>query len=353
MNTNCINITSISKENIQKAAALIKKGGLVAFPTETVYGLGANALDGKAVARIFDAKGRPSFNPLIVHVANIKQAKEYAEWNETAEILAHHFWPGPLSIVIDKRQGELLSDLVSAGLPSIALRVPAVEEARQLIEFSDVPIAAPSANLSGKLSPTSPEHVAHSLGNAVDMILAGGSCSVGLESTIIDVTENTPILLRPGAITKEEIEEVLGSAIELYQDNDIIDKNKDEIEHPQNISKASSLAPKAPGMLSKHYAPNIPLRLNAVNILPGEALLAFGSDRFMGIEGGGAAKDLPQEQRCNLSEEGDLHEAAANLFAMLRKLDDEAYKAIAVMNIPEKGLGVAINDRLRRAAAKE
>ncbi len=308
---------------------MLKEGGLVAFPTETVYGLGANALDGKAVARIFEAKGRPQFNPLIVHVSDVDQAKELVVFNEWAEIAAHHFWPGPLTLILPRKDDCPVNELVSAGLDTIAVRVPSHPVALKLLKAAGVPVAAPSANISGTLSPTTPAHVSEGLGDKVDMILAAGACDVGLESTVLDLSGNTPVILRPGAITAEELSRVL--------ECDVI------------VDDGNSDKPKSPGMILKHYAPSIPLRMNAIDLEPGEALLAFGSDQFMGIKGVGAAKDLPEAQRRNLSIEGDLNEAAANLFAMLRALDSPEYNGIAVMAIPDQGLGVAINDRLRRA----
>lgn len=312
---------------------LLKQGALVAFPTETVYGLGANALDGLAVAKIFEAKGRPQFNPLIVHVSSADQAKELAVFNEWAEIAAHHFWPGPLTLILPRSENCAVSELVSAGLDTIAVRVPAHRVALKLLKAAGLPVAAPSANVSGAISPTIPQHVAESLGEKVDMILAAGPCAVGLESTVLDLSGEAPVILRPGAVTVEELSRVLECAVVV--ENEETDK------------------PKSPGLLLKHYAPSVPVRMNAVDLEPGEALLAFGSDKFMGIKGGGAAKDLPDDMRKNLSEEGDLHEAAAHLFAMLRALDKPEHKGIAVMALPDTGIGVAINDRLRRASGKE
>lgn len=323
-------VVSANAKSIQEAAEIIRNGGLVGMPTETVYGLAANAHDGEAVAKIYEAKGRPSFNPLIVHVGALDEAQSFAEINETAKILAHHFWPGPITFVLPKKPDGQISELATAGLDTVAVRVPAHMEARQLIQAAGVPIVAPSANRSGALSPTSPIHVAEGLGGRVDMVLAAGTCQIGLESTVIDLSGDAPIVLRPGAITAEDISHVLEQDVG-YQT------------HEEDT-------PKSPGMLLKHYAPNTPVRLNAIDLEPGEALLAFGSDKFMGIKGGGSAADLPDTQRRNLSEESDLHQAASNLFAMLKELDRSEHKAIAVMAVPEQGLGVAINDRLRRAA---
>ncbi len=315
------------------AVKLIGEGKLVSFPTETVYGLGANALDGKAVAQIFEAKGRPSFNPLIVHVAELDMAKEFAVFNEAAMNIAAKFWPGPLTLILPKTKDCPISDLCTAGLDTIAIRVPAHPVAQDLLRRAELPIAAPSANKSGEPSPTAPVHVQQSLGDKVDLILAGGKCTVGLESTVLDLSGDKPLILRPGAITLEHISSILPD-VESYE-----------------VRASEEDAPKSPGQLVKHYAPNRPVRLNAVDIEEGEALLAFGSIRFMGIRSGGAASNLPDTQIRNLSESGDLHEAAANLFAFLRELDREEHSRIAVMNIPDKGIGLAINDRLSRAAA--
>ncbi len=326
-------IVSANEKSIKEAAEILNGGGLVAIPTETVYGLGANALDGVAVAKIFEAKGRPQFNPLITHVCNVEEAGRYAALSEQAKILAHHFWPGALTMILPRRSDCALSDLVSAGLPTLAIRVPAHKVAREVIKVSGVPIAAPSANISGSLSPTTPMHVAQSLGDKIDMILADGACTVGLESTVVDMSGELPVVLRPGAISAEQISEVLGQ----------------EIGYDLG---GSADAPKSPGQLLKHYAPSIPVRLNAVDLEAGEALLGFGSDKFMGVKGGGGSvRKLPDSGYKNLSEAGDLHEAAAHLFAMMRMLDIPEHKGIAVMGIPNEGLGIAINDRLKRAAA--
>lgn len=322
-------IISANTDSIQRAAAILKQGGLVAMPTETVYGLAANALDGKAVARIFEAKGRPQFNPLICHFPSLEAAQDYAEFSNAAHEAAHHFWPGPLTMILPVKHSGI-SALVTAGLETIAIRVPAHPVAQQLLHDCGFPLAAPSANKSGSLSPTTPLHVSESLGDGVDLILADGPCEVGLESTILDLSEGAPSILRPGTITAEMLENKLNQNVPYY--------------------KKVMGKPKSPGQLLRHYAPSVPLRLNAIDVEEGEALLAFGSDKFMGLKGGGAAKDLPASMRRNLSENADLHEAAANLFAMLKALDRPEHKAIAVMNIPDQGLGIAINDRLQRAA---
>lgn len=310
---------TITPETIERAARCLREGGLVAFPTETVYGLGANALDGRAVARIFEAKGRPRFNPLIVHVTSLAEAETLAFFDERARKLAKAFWPGPLTLVLPREAGSGLSDLVSAGLPTVAIRVPSHPIARDLITAAGIPVAAPSANLSGRVSPTQAAHVAADLGGKVDIILDGGPCTAGLESTIVALTADAPLLLRTGALDRAALENAL---------------NQPLAEKPQ------SAIPQAPGMLASHYAPRARLRLNAETGAPGEVFLGFGAR-----EGTGRGTTL------NLSERGDLLEAAANLFSFLRELDTAGVETISVAPIPAHGLGEAINDRLRRAAA--
>lgn len=305
--------------SIAHAAALLREGKLVAFPTETVYGLGGDATNDKAVAAIYAAKGRPQFNPLIVHVHDARVLDELIEWNETARLLAAQFWPGPLTLVLPRKKNCSVSLLVSAGMETLAVRMPSHPVALQLLKEVGRPIAAPSANASGKLSPTTPVHVAESLDDKVDMILAGGKSTVGLESTVVDLVSAQPRILRPGGVTKEQLEKVIGIIAV--------------------ASPTGDKAPLAPGMLPSHYAPNLPVRLNAEAAGDDEALLAFGPDVF--VKGGAT--------RLNLSPQGDLEEAAANLFAMLHQLDNPRYQGIAVMPVPETGLGAAINDRLRRA----
>lgn len=326
---------SVNSEAIKEAATVLKDGGLVGMPTETVYGLAANARDGKAVARIFEAKGRPQFNPLIVHVNDIDQACEIAEMSAMDLAVTQVFWPGPLTLILRRKEDSGLSDLVSAGLPTVAVRVPAHETARKLIEACGFPIAAPSANKSGSLSTTTPAHVAQSLGEAVDLILADGASTVGLESTVLDCTGERPYVLRPGGVTAEEISRVIGVEVSY----DLGDNHTEKLV-------------KSPGQLLKHYAPSIPVRLDAIDVEEGEALLTFGRAKFMGVRGSGkkAVDELPDSTVRYLSKDGDLYEAAANLFSMMRELDKSEHKAIAVMNIPDSGVGVAINDRLRRAA---
>jgi L-threonylcarbamoyladenylate synthase len=299
---------------IARAAALLRAGELVAFPTETVYGLGADANDDRAVARIFEAKGRPQFNPLIVHVADLAAAHRIAAFPPEAEALASAFWPGPLTMVLALRHGAGISPLVTAGLDTVALRVPEHPLAQALLAAFDGPVAAPSANPSGRVSPTRAEHVLDGLGGRIAAVLDGGPCAVGVESTIVGL-DGAARLLRPGGLPAEAIEACLGRPLTLAGD---------------------AARPSAPGQLASHYAPEAPLRLNAATPREHEVLLGFGPDAT------GA--------RFNLSPSGDLIEAAANLFHYLRALDAEG-KPIAVSPIPETGLGRAINDRLRRAAA--
>ncbi|WP_299615724.1 L-threonylcarbamoyladenylate synthase [Pelagibius sp.] len=303
--------------SFEEAAGILRAGGLVAFPTETVYGLGADATSDAAVTRIFEAKARPRFNPLIVHFTDVAAAGEEVVFDARAEAVAERFWPGPLTLVLPRRAGSRLSLLCSAGLDTQAVRLPAHPIAQRLLAEADLPLAAPSANASGRISPTRADHVAESLGGRVPLILDGGPCAVGLESTVLDLSTATPTVLRPGAVTAEDLGALLGPLAE----------------------PAANPAVKAPGMLSSHYAPDKPLRLGAETIAPDEALLAFGPEAP-----DGAAVTL------NLSAGGNLAEAAANLFAFLRRLDESAARGIAVMPVPDEGLGTAINDRLRRAA---
>jgi L-threonylcarbamoyladenylate synthase len=313
-------IVKASDEAIAAAAAHLQAGRLVAFPTETVYGLGADATNGEAVAAIFATKGRPRFNPLIVHVADAGQAGEHAQLTVLARRLIDAFWPGPLTLVLEKQPQSPLSDLVTGGLTTIAVRAPDHPVARALLQATGRPLAAPSANRSGRISPTQAAHVLTDLGGDVAMILDGGPTAYGLESTIVDARGAVPVLLRPGAVAAETIETVLGC---------LLVRATTDRERPN-----------APGQLASHYAPHARVRLGAVDVRAGEALLAFG--------GNVPATDGPV---INLSPAGDLTEAAANLFAALRALDAGDAETIAVMPIPEAGLGEAINDRLRRAAA--
>jgi L-threonylcarbamoyladenylate synthase len=302
---------------IEAAAACLAAGGLVAFPTETVYGLGADARNGEAIARLYAAKGRPSFNPLIAHVADVEAARGLARFDAAAEALAAAFWPGPLTLVLPKRPGSGVSDLALAGLDSVAVRVPAHAVARALLTAFKGPVVAPSANRSGHVSPTSAAHVLTDLRGRIDMLLDAGPCPVGVESTIVACLDQ-PTLLRPGGLPREAIERVLGRGLA--------------------VAAFAEEAPLAPGMLSSHYAPKARLRLDAEAAGPDEALLAFGPAPAASVT-------------LNLSPRGDLIEAAANLFSHLRALDASGAKRIAVMKVPHEGLGEAINDRLARAAA--
>jgi len=302
--------------SLAEGGRLLREGRLVAFPTETVYGLGGDATCDRAVAAIFEAKGRPGFNPLIVHVADPAAAEPLVEVDDRARRLMARFWPGPLTLVLPRRAGSPVSLLASAGLDSIAVRMPDHPVALDLIRAAGRPLAAPSANRSGAVSPTLADHVAESLGARVALILDGGPCRVGVESTVLDLTGPRPCLLRPGGVTAERLEAELGEPL-------------------LRAAARDRTAPKSPGMLDSHYAPALPVRLNAAAAAAGEALLAFG----------------PHPGTLNLSPDGNLEEAAANLFAMLRRLDAGDWSAIAVMPVPEHGLGLAINDRLRRAAA--
>ncbi len=312
-------IVAADADNIAAAAKALKRGGLVAFATETVYGLGADATNGEAVAKVFAAKNRPEFNPLIIHVADAEGAQLAAVFNDAAGTLADAFWPGALTLVLPRRNDNI-SLLVSAGLDTLAVRVPSHPAAHQLLVEAAIPVAAPSANRAGRISPTAAAHVVFSLPGPEDggpeMIVDGGPCQIGVESTVIDLTGDTPALLRPGGVAEEDIEALIGP-----------------LAKPAKTSDGE--AQKSPGMMDRHYAPDLPLRLEATEARPGEALLAFGP---------GAPDDA-----MNLSPTGDVSEAAANLFAMIRALDGPPFEAIAVMTVPDTGLGRAINDRLRRA----
>jgi L-threonylcarbamoyladenylate synthase len=314
--------TALVGGDVARAAALIRAGRLVAFPTETVYGLGGDATSDTATAAIFAAKGRPRFNPLIVHVADLDQARALVGMSPQARLLADRFWPGPLTLVLPRRPDCAASLLCSAGLDSLAVRVPRHPLALALLKAAGRPIAAPSANRSGRISPTRPEHVIDELGGRIDMILDGGPCDVGVESTVVDLTGDQPKLLRPGGVAAEALEAILGS-----------------LARPA-ASPADDDARLSPGLLASHYAPGLAVRLDAEAPLPGEAFLGFGP-----VPPGIRAPDL------QLSAAGDTQEAAARLFASLRALDRPPFTAIAVMPIPETGLGAAVNDRLRRAAA--
>jgi L-threonylcarbamoyladenylate synthase len=310
---------------VATAARVLAEGGLVAFPTETVYGLGADAANPAAIARLYQAKGRPAFNPLIAHVGDIAAARRIARFDATAAALAQAFWPGPLTLVLPKAPGCAVADLATAGLDTVAIRIPAHPVAREILRAFGGAVVAPSANLSGHVSPTTADHVQSDLAGRIDLIVDGGPVAVGVESTIVGCF-GEPLLLRPGGVPRTEIERVLGRTL---------------AQAPRE-AEGDSNQPLAPGMLASHYAPRAKVRLNAVSVEPGEALLSFGLGAISGIDC--ASRVL------NLSERGDLDEAAANLFGHLRALDSEGARSIAVMSVPDAGLGEAINDRLRRAA---
>jgi L-threonylcarbamoyladenylate synthase len=312
---------------VAAAARTLAEGGLVAFPTETVYGLGADATNPAAIARLYQAKGRPAFNPLIAHVGDIAAARKIARFDAAATALGEAFWPGPLTLVLPKTDGCSVADLATAGLDTAAVRIPAHAIARDILRVFGGPVVAPSANISGHVSPTTAAHVHSDLAGKIDLIVDGGAVEVGVESTIVGCFE-APVLLRPGGLPRAEIERVLGRALE----------------QPPKDAESDSAQPLAPGMLASHYAPRARVRLNAAAIEPGEALLAFGLGAISGIDAAAAVM--------NLSERGDLNEAAANLFGFLRALDAKGVRSIAVMPVPNDGLGEAINDRLRRAAVE-
>jgi L-threonylcarbamoyladenylate synthase len=307
------------------AARALREGGLVAFPTETVYGLGADATNAAAIARLYQAKGRPAFNPLIAHVGDLEAARRIGRFDAAALRLAEAFWPGPLTLVLPKSADCAVADLATAGLETVAIRIPAHRVARDILRAFGGPVVAPSANLSGHVSPTIAAHVQSDLDGRIDLIVDGGAVAVGVESTIVGIFD-VPMLLRPGGLPRADIERVLGRALA----------------QPPEDADSDSGQPLAPGMLASHYAPRTRVRLNAIRLEPGEALLAFGLGAISGIDEAAAV--------LNLSARGDLDEAAANLFGHLRALDAKGAQMIAVMPIPDDGLGEAINDRLRRAA---
>jgi len=310
--------------DMERAAALLRDGQLVAFGTETVYGLGADATNARALAAIFEAKGRPRFNPLICHFASADAAFAHVEARALAEALAGRFWPGPLTLVLPRRAESRIDPLASAGLDTVAVRVPGHAGARALLLAAGVPVAAPSANRSGWVSPTTAQHVMDDLGGRIAAVLDFGPCAVGLESTVLDLSGPAPVVLRPGGVTVEAIEAVAGAL-------------------GHSAATGGNVGLRSPGLLASHYAPRAPLRLDAEAVGTDEALLAFGP----ALPGGGAV--------WNLSPGGDLLESAARLFAGLRWLDlqvaDRGLRGIAAMPVPARGLGAAINDRLRRAAA--
>lgn len=308
----------VTPDTIAEAAHLLRTGRLVAFPTETVYGLGADATNGEAVAAIFAAKNRPDFNPLIIHVTDMDAAAALVVFDDRARLLAGRFWPGALTLVLPRKPDCPVSLLAGAGLDTLAVRVPAHPTARTVLEAAATPIAAPSANRSGEVSPTTAQHVAQSLGEAVDLIVDDGPCAIGVESTVLDLSGPLPVLLRPGGVTEEEIAAIVGPV--------------------GHAGTGADSALRSPGLLARHYATRIPLRMMATELQENEGLLAFGPEPLQGA----AAME-------NLSPAGDLTEAAANLFSMMRALDQPGLSGIAVMPIPGNGLGAAINDRLRRA----
>ena len=305
------------KDKIKQAVQILKDGGLVAFPTETVYGLGADATNDTAVASIYAKKGRPSFNPLIAHVDNAQMAARYVKLNDTAKKLMEAFWPGPLTLVLPRKSNCSVSLLASAGLDTLAVRCPKNPIALELIHQFSKPIVAPSANKSGRISPTTVGHIIEDYGDEAPFTLDGGPCQVGVESTVLLCTGERPAVLRYGGLAVEEIEKLIGPVIRPEKDED---------------------APHSPGQMKSHYAPALPLRMNALAAFDGEALLGFGH---------------APEAVLNLSETEDLTEAAANLFSMMHQLDNaQKYTGIAVMPVPMEGLGLAINDRLKRASYK-
>jgi L-threonylcarbamoyladenylate synthase len=313
----------------EAAAHVLAQGGLVAFPTETVYGLGADAANSTAVARLYAAKGRPAFNPLIAHVAGLAAARRLGHLDVAAERLAAAFWPGPLTLVLPKSADCPVCDLATAGLDTVAVRVPEHPVARAILAASGGPVVAPSANRSGHVSPTTAAHVVADLGGRIDLVVDGGPTPIGVESTIVACLGADAMLLRPGGVSRGAIAEALGAPLAAA---------------PQPpAGEAGGEGPMAPGLLASHYAPRARLRLDAETVAAGEALLAFGPALPAGATQAAAV--------LNLSPAGDLIEAAANLFAHLRALDAAGAAAIAVMPIPHTGLGEAINDRLARAAA--
>ncbi|PZU87392.1 MAG: threonylcarbamoyl-AMP synthase [Shinella sp.] len=308
---------------IDAAIGILSRARPIALPTETVYGLAADATDPAAITSIYETKGRPRFNPLICHMADLAMAERYADFDPISRALAARFWPGPLTLVVPLKAASSIHPLATAGLDTVGIRVPR-GFAGDLIRAFGKPLAAPSANSSGKISPTTAEHVEADLGSRIELIVDGGPCPVGVESTIVKVEDGRIRLLRPGGIAAEEIEEATGLAVE-------------------RLKPAGTATIEAPGMLASHYAPNAHVRLDAQSIAPGEALIRFGDAEVVGEKDASIV--------LNLSRHGDLTEAAANLFGYLKQADQAHPSGIAVMPIPMQGLGEAINDRLKRAAA--
>ncbi|MCQ2915023.1 MAG: threonylcarbamoyl-AMP synthase [Alphaproteobacteria bacterium] len=308
-------VKKIDNSSIELAAKLLNQGDLVAFPTETVYGLGADATNDRAVASIFEAKGRPQFNPLIAHIADISWIDGFAVMSKCAKKIAETFWPAPMTLVMNRSEKCPISLLVSAGLDTVAVRFPNHKVAQDMIKAFGKPVAAPSANISGTVSPTTAEHVYQGLNGRIPLILDNGPCKIGVESTVLDVRGDLPVLLRAGGLAVEEIEEKTGLKV-LFPDKD-----------PE--------LPRSPGQLLSHYAPKLQVKLNVEEPIEGWAMLGFGKVKNATL---------------NLSEKADVKEAATNLFAYMRLLDKECYKGICVSPIPNNDLGLAINDRLKRAA---
>lgn len=321
---------------IQEAAKILREGGLVSFPTETVYGLGADATSGEAVAKIYEAKQRPAFNPLIAHVPAMQEGLALGQFNAHARKLAEAFWPGALTLVVPVSSDCPVSLLARAGHDTIAVRVPDHPVALALLRRAGLPVAAPSANVSGTVSPTTAQHVADGLSGRIDVILDGGACSVGVESTIIACLGPQPVLLRPGGIPVADIEQILGLTVR---------RSHEGQDAPALASAQTKQAPGllAPGMLASHYAPRANVRLQAVEAYPNEAILDFAASL--------AAYATTSPAYFDLSPNGDLRQAAANLFSFLRQADAAGVSTIAIAPVPSAGLGEAINDRLARAAA--
>lgn len=317
-------IFSTDSKDIKQAAELLKAGKLVCFPTETIYGIGADATNEEAVKNIFTVKGRPNFNPLIAHVSSIEMAEKIAVFNDTAKAVVNKFWPGPLTIILKKKENNNLCKAITAGLGTVAVRMPDTKSALELIEKLGKTVAAPSANKSGKPSPTEAKHIADTFAeDEIAGIIDGGRTEIGLESTILDLTSKTPTILRHGAITKEDLEKELSIKV-------------NESVNPDKKGKV-----KSPGQLLRHYSPSLPVRLNANSVKEDEALIAFGESNLQG------------KKTINISSSGNLDEAAHNLFASLIELDDaDEFSGIAVTTIPNTGIGIAINDKLKRAASK-